>query len=111
METLIPLANRRCSNGRGFYLNECVIEQEHGRSNIPYPCPAVIEHLTEITHIADLWVPDAEFPVQVSTEIHLLIHHGASVPDDQRGVKHEQRNHDRNDQTGNQAQDRIRVGE
>lgn len=103
METLIPLANRRRCKDRASYLNECVVEQEHGRSNIPYPCPAVIEHLTEITHIADLWVPDAEFPEQVSTKMHLSTHHGVSVPDYQRGVKHEQRNHDRNDQTGNQA--------
>ena len=82
METLLLLAKCGCCDGRAQYLDECIVKQEHGRSAIPHPCPTIIEHVTEITNVADLWVPDAEFPEQVTKQFSSIRNVG-SLPNDQ----------------------------
>jgi hypothetical protein len=44
------------------HLNESIVEYEHGGSQVPHPCPAEVEHLTNITNIAEFRVTETEFP-------------------------------------------------
>ena len=46
----------------GPYLDEGVVEQEHGRGKEPNPCPIKVEHLTNITNVSDFGVTETKFP-------------------------------------------------
>ena len=62
MKTLDLLDEPELFNVRRAYLNECVVEQEHGRSKVPDPGPAVVEHLANVTHVSEFRVTETEFP-------------------------------------------------
>ena len=62
MKTLDLLDEPEIFNVLGAYLNECIVEQEHGCSQVPDPGPAVVEHLANVTHVSEFRVTETEFP-------------------------------------------------
>ena len=62
MKTLDLLDEPEIFNVRRAYLNECVVEQEHGCSQVPDPGPAIVEHLANVTHVSEFRVTETEFP-------------------------------------------------
>jgi len=94
-----------------MYLNERVVEQEHRCSRIPNPFPIPVKHLTNIAHISDLWVTKTEFPDDTPSVAVLAEDVGCYSPDNQGGVEDGKSNSHSDNETRNQAQDRVRVRE
>ena len=44
------------------YLDEGIVEQEHGCRKIPNPRPSKVEHLTNIAHVSNFRMTKTEFP-------------------------------------------------
>jgi hypothetical protein len=75
------------------YLNKSIIQYEHNGREIPSPCLAPEEHLTDIADVSDIWVAQAE------------------LPNDKGGVEDETSNDNGQYQARYQSKDRVGVWE
>ena len=72
------------------YLDEGIVEQEHGCGKVPDPSPSKVEHLTDVTNISKFGVTETEFPkLKISADSRpRKLGHQRDVPNNQGGVQH-----------------------
>jgi len=54
------------------YLNECIVEQEHGSGQVPDPGPAEVEHLANVANVSEFGMTEAKFPGAAVSAAHSI---------------------------------------
>ena len=92
------------------YLDECVVQDKHDGCEIPRNRRIEKEHLSNVADISSLRMSQTKLPSE-DLEGGSKVVVPASIPDDERRIQNEGGLNDRQDQSGHQTEDGVRIWE